>query len=75
MSFEAKPSYSYEDILACGRGEIFGPGNAKLPAPPMLMFDRITSVTTDGGAYGKGQIVAEFERIQTSHRKGLRKGI
>ncbi len=61
MSFEPKSSYSYEDILACGRGELFGPGNAKLPAPPMLMFDRITEVSTNGGEYGKGHIVAEFD--------------
>lgn len=61
MSFEQKPSYSYEEILACGRGELFGPGNAKLPAPPMLMFDRITNVSADGGENGKGVIEAEFD--------------
>lgn len=61
MSFEPKSSYSYEEIIACGNGELFGPGNAQLPVPPMLMFDRITSVTADGGAFGKGQIVAEFD--------------
>ena len=61
MTFEQKSSYSYEDILACGRGEMFGPGNAKLPAPPMLMFDRITNVSLDGGEYGKGVIEAEFD--------------
>ena len=54
-------SYSYEEILTCGRGELFGPGNAQLPLPPMLMFDRITSITSDGGAYGKGQITAELD--------------
>lgn len=61
MSFEQKSSYTYEDILACGRGELFGPGNAKLPAPPMLMFDRITNVSDTGGANGKGVIEAEFD--------------
>lgn len=61
MSFEPKPSYSYEEILACGRGELFGPGNAKLPAPPMLMFDRITNVNAEGGVNGKGVIEAEFD--------------
>ncbi|MCI5060721.1 MAG: 3-hydroxyacyl-[acyl-carrier-protein] dehydratase FabA [Alphaproteobacteria bacterium] len=61
MSFEPKSSYSYEDLLACGRGELFGPGNAKLPAPPMLMFDRITHVSEEGGAHGKGQIIAEMD--------------
>ncbi len=54
-------SYSYEDLLACGRGEMFGPGNAQLPLPPMLMFDRITSITADGGQFGKGEVVAELD--------------
>lgn len=54
-------SFSYEDLLECAHGRLFGPGNAKLPLPPMLMFDRITSITEDGGANGKGQIVAEFD--------------
>ncbi|HUF86486.1 MAG TPA: 3-hydroxyacyl-[acyl-carrier-protein] dehydratase FabA [Thermohalobaculum sp.] len=54
-------SYDYQDLLACARGELFGPGNAQLPAPPMLMFDRITSIAADGGAEGKGQVVAELD--------------
>lgn len=54
-------SYSYDDLLACARGELFGPGNAQLPAPPMLMFDRITDISADGGENGKGQVVAEFD--------------
>ncbi len=58
---ERKSSYNYEEILACGRGELFGPGNAQLPVPPMLMFDRITEVTEDGGEFGKGAIRAEFD--------------
>jgi len=56
-----KSEYSREELLQCGRGELFGPGNAQLPLPPMLMFDRITSITEEGGAYGKGQIVAELD--------------
>lgn len=56
-----KSSYDYEDLLACGRGELFGPGNAQLPLPPMLMFDRITEISKDGGAAGLGKIVAEFD--------------
>lgn len=56
-----KNSYTYEELLACGRGEMFGPGNAQLPLPPMLMFDRIVSITSDGGAFGNGQIVAELD--------------
>ena len=58
---ERQNSYNYEDLLTCGRGELFGPGNAQLPLPPMLMFDRISSVTEQGGAHGKGQIVAELK--------------
>jgi 3-hydroxyacyl-[acyl-carrier protein] dehydratase / trans-2-decenoyl-[acyl-carrier protein] isomerase len=58
---ERKSSFLYDDILACGRGELFGPGNAQLPLPPMLMFDRITHVEEKGGAHGLGRIVAEFD--------------
>lgn len=61
MSFERKSSYSYEEIIACGEGQMFGQGNAQLPLPPMLMFDRITRISTEGGAYDKGVIEAEFD--------------
>jgi len=61
MSSERKSSYSYEDIIKCGEGELFGPGNAQLPLPPMLMFDRITNVSETGGANDKGVIEAEFD--------------
>ena len=54
-------SFDLEDLLACARGDMFGPGNAQLPAPPMLMFDRITEIGAQGGAHGKGQIVAELD--------------
>ena len=54
-------SYSYEELLACGRGELFGPGNAQLPLPPMLMFDRIPEITESGGANGKGFVRAELD--------------
>ena len=57
----AKSSYGYEELLACARGELFGPGNAQLPAPPMLMFDRITEISETGGANGKGVIRAELD--------------
>ena len=61
MAMAERPtSYEYEDLLTCGRGELFGPGNAQLPLPPMLMFDRISSISETGGAHGKGQIVAEL---------------
>lgn len=61
MTFEQKSSYSYDDIIQCGEGKLFGAGNAQLPLPPMLMFDRITNVSIDGGANGKGVIEAEFD--------------
>jgi 3-hydroxyacyl-[acyl-carrier protein] dehydratase/trans-2-decenoyl-[acyl-carrier protein] isomerase len=54
-------SYTYEELLSCGRGEMFGPGNAQLPLPPMLMFDRITSIAETGGANGKGHVLAELD--------------
>jgi 3-hydroxyacyl-[acyl-carrier protein] dehydratase/trans-2-decenoyl-[acyl-carrier protein] isomerase len=50
-----------DDLLACGRGEMFGPGNAQLPVPPMLMIDRIAEITSDGGKYGKGFMHAELD--------------
>jgi 3-hydroxyacyl-[acyl-carrier protein] dehydratase/trans-2-decenoyl-[acyl-carrier protein] isomerase len=54
-------AYTYEDLLSCAHGELFGPGNARLPLPPMLMFDRISNITEDGGEYGKGEVVAELD--------------
>ncbi|MEJ1993432.1 MAG: bifunctional 3-hydroxydecanoyl-ACP dehydratase/trans-2-decenoyl-ACP isomerase [Maritimibacter sp.] len=54
-------SFSKEDLLKCAAGELFGPGNAQLPAPPMLMMDRITEISGDGGAHGKGHVLAEFD--------------
>jgi 3-hydroxyacyl-[acyl-carrier protein] dehydratase/trans-2-decenoyl-[acyl-carrier protein] isomerase len=58
---ERQSSFSYEEILSCGRGELFGPGNAQLPLPPMLMFDRIVEISEDGGPHGKGLVRAEFD--------------
>jgi len=54
-------SFDYEDLLACGRGELFGPGNPQLPLPPMLMFDRITEISDKGGEHGKGLLRAELD--------------
>ena len=54
-------SFDFQALLACSRGELFGEGNARLPAPPMLMFDRITRIAEDGGTYGKGVIHAELD--------------
>ena len=56
MTFIPESSYSKEEILKCSRGELFGPGNAKLPAPNMLMIDRITTINNTGGTNGLGQI-------------------
>lgn len=56
---EKKSSFSYEDLIECGHSRLFGPGNAQLPLPPMLMFDRVTRINDDGGDYGKGEMVAE----------------
>ena len=54
-------SFTRDELLACGRGEMFGPGNAQLPTPNMLMMDRINLISDEGGAYGKGQILAELD--------------
>lgn len=61
LKFEPKASYSYEELLECGHGRLFGPDNARLPLPPMLMFDRITRISEDGGKHGKGEVVAELD--------------
>ena len=53
--------FDKDDLLACARGEMFGPGNAQLPAPPMLLFDRITQINKDGGEHGLGYIEAELD--------------
>ena len=58
---EKKSSYSYKELISCGNGELFGPGNAKLPLPPMLMFDRITEIRENSGIYNKGSIKAELD--------------
>ncbi|MFT5124006.1 MAG: 3-hydroxyacyl-[acyl-carrier protein] dehydratase/trans-2-decenoyl-[acyl-carrier protein] isomerase [Kiritimatiellia bacterium] len=58
---EKKNAYTREDLLACGRGELFGPGFGKLPKPNMLMADRITDVSEGTGTYGKGSITAELD--------------
>ena len=56
-----KNSYSYDDLISCGNGDLFGPGNAKLPLPPMLMFDRITEINENNGAFNKGSLKAELD--------------
>ena len=56
-----KNSYSKEDLLACARGELFGEGNAQLPLPNMLMFDRIIEISEEGGGHNKGHVIAELD--------------
>ena len=56
-----KSSYNYEELISCGNGKLFGPGNAKLPLPPMLMFDRISEISENKGTFKKGLIKAELD--------------
>jgi len=58
---EFPTEFDKDGLLACARGELFGPGNPQLPEPPMLMMDRVTEISADGGASGKGHVVAEFD--------------
>ncbi len=58
---EKKNAYNREELLECGHHGFAGPGTAQLPVPQMLMFDRITAITDDGGEYGKGRIEAELD--------------
>jgi len=60
-SFVPQSSYDLEELVECGYGRLFGPGNAKLPIDNMLMLNRITEINSDGGEYGKGQIIAELD--------------
>ncbi|MDE0807985.1 MAG: bifunctional 3-hydroxydecanoyl-ACP dehydratase/trans-2-decenoyl-ACP isomerase [Alphaproteobacteria bacterium] len=61
MTSQRASSFSYDDLIECAQGRLFGPGNPQLPMPPMLMCDRITNISESGGANGKGQIEAEFD--------------
>lgn len=56
-----QPSFTYDELIECAKGNLFGEGNAQLPMPPMLMVSRIVSITEDGGKYGKGSITAELD--------------
>ena len=56
-----KNAYSYDELINCGNGKLFGPGNAKLPLPPMLMFDRITEINDNKGDFKKGLLKAELD--------------
>jgi 3-hydroxyacyl-[acyl-carrier protein] dehydratase/trans-2-decenoyl-[acyl-carrier protein] isomerase len=56
-----KSSFNYNELINCANGKLFGPGNAKLPLPPMLMFDRITEINDNKGAFKKGILKAELD--------------
>ena len=56
-----KSSFTYHDLLECAHGRLFGPGNARLPLPPMLMFDRITRISDRGGTHDQGEVIAELD--------------
>ncbi|MEE9381012.1 MAG: bifunctional 3-hydroxydecanoyl-ACP dehydratase/trans-2-decenoyl-ACP isomerase [Hyphomonadaceae bacterium] len=58
---DPQSSYTYEELIKSGKGTLFGPGNAQLPLPPMLMMDRVTEITMDGGTHGKGNVIGEFD--------------
>ena len=60
-AFTSQNAYSREELIRSGKGELFGPGNAQLPWPPMLMMDRITEITLDGGTHGKGNVTGELD--------------
>src|SRR5260370_6640912 len=61
MVMNGRSSYDYDELLACGRGELFGAGNAQLPLPPMLMFDRVSEIAEVGGEHGKGLVRAVLD--------------
>jgi 3-hydroxyacyl-[acyl-carrier protein] dehydratase/trans-2-decenoyl-[acyl-carrier protein] isomerase len=61
MSKFNKSSFTYNELIECAEGKLFGPGNAKLPLPPMLMFDKISHISQEGGTFSKGQIMAEMD--------------
>lgn len=61
MSVTTQHSFNREELLKCSQGELFGPGNAQLPAPNMLMLDRITNIQAEGGKHGKGELIAELD--------------
>ena len=60
-SFLNQHAFSKEELIACGNGQLFGAGNAQLPIDKMLMLDRVTAINTDGGEFGKGEIIAELD--------------
>ena len=60
MEISKKTSFSYDDLIDCGDGKLFSDGGPPLPSPPMLMFDRITKISSDSGDFNKGEVIAEL---------------
>ena len=58
---QKRNSYGYDSLIECAQGNMFGKGNAQLPMPPMLMIDRITKISNEGGENGRGEILAELD--------------
>ncbi len=58
---ERKNSFTYQELVECAHGKLFGAGNAQLPLPPMLMVDRIAKISAEGGTHGKGELIAELD--------------
>lgn len=56
-----KDAYTHQDLVDCGNGLLFGPNNAQLPTDDMLMMDRITHISAEGGEFGRGEIIAELD--------------
>ena len=63
MPSDFPTSFNKQDLLKCASGDLFGPGNAQLPEPPMLMVDRVTEISADGGLHGKGHVIAELDIV------------
>lgn len=61
QDFKNKNAFNKEDLVDCGYGKLFGPGNARLPVDKMLMLDRITQINATGGEFGKGELIAELD--------------
>ena len=67
---EQKSSYTFEDLIECAKGRLFGPGNAQLPLPPMLMFDRILKISETGGQFDKGEIIEQGTHEELTAKEG-----
>ena len=75
MSMTKKHSFKYEELIDCANGKLFGPGNAKLPLPPMLMFDRIINIPEMKGKFSKGLVEAELDIKKILKKSGAVVGL